>query len=492
MTRYVLSIDCGTTSVRSLAFEAGTGRHQVCASEDVALLFPNPGWVELDPDGLADATIRVTRAAFDWVGAQGGTVVAVGLTNMRETAIAWRRSTGQPVYPAILWMSQQSDPIVARWRAAGYDSLIRERTGCTNHFFWFGSKVAWLLDTHPEARKLAEDGDLAVGTVDSWLLYRLTGGRSHATDVSNGSRYQLMSLAGLSWDDELCETLGIPRRCLPELRPSESHFGNTDAGLFGQEIPITGIVADQQASLFGHGCEDKGDVKATFGTSGVVAVNAGPDATLIDGLVTSVAWEDPSGHTFYEVEGSAFHSGYTIGWLSKRLGTSPPTGLGQSPLGADERVYVLPSFSEMGAPRWPERSGAAITGLGMDTSNEDIMRAAVEAMAFQAYDLFAAMKAAGANQATEVAVDGGGAANDYLCQLLADLFGRDVVRPDVQELTSVGAAKAALRGAGEEAGRYFGQDRDKAQRFRPDSDVSYAQTGYAEWVRLVETVLRKP
>ena len=490
MARFALAIDCGTTSVRSLAFEVDSGRHVVCASEDVALQFPNPGWVELDPNGLADATIRVTKAAFDWVAEQAGTVVTLGLTNMRETAIAWRRSSGQPVYPAILWMSQQSDPIVAEWRAAGLDGLIRERTGATNHFFWFGSKVAWLLSTHPEARKLANEGDLAVGTVDSWLLYRLSGGRSHATDVSNGSRYQLMGLASLAWEDELCQALGIPRSCLPELRPSESHFGLTDAGLFGQEAPITGILADQQASLFGHGCEDKGDVKVTFGTSGVVCVNAGPEATLIDGLVTSVAWEDPSGHTFYEVEGSAFHSGYTIGWLAKHLGTTPPTGLAKSPLGAGERVYVLPSFSEMGAPRWPQRSGAVITGLGMDTSNDDIMRAGVEAMVFQAYDLFAAAKDATADQATEVAVDGGGAGNDYLCQLLADLFGADVVRPEVQELTSVGAAKAALRGAGEPADRFFGQDRAKAERFRPSADVSYVQAGYEEWVRLVETVLR--
>jgi glycerol kinase len=486
----VLAIDCGTTSVRSLAFEVDSGRHEVCASENVPLLFPNPGWVEVDPDVLADATIRVTKAGLDWIGQHGGTAVALGLTNMRETAIAWQRSTKQPVYPGIMWMSQQSDPIVAEWRAEGYDDLIRQRTGCTNHFFWFGSKVAWLLGTHPEARRLAEAGDLAVGTVDSWLLYRLSGGASHATDVSNGSRYQLMSLTGLAWDDELCQALGIPRQCLPELLPSEAPFGVTDAGTFGQQVPITGIIADQQASLFGHGCEDKGDVKATFGTSGVVAVNSGPDAPLIDGLVTSVAWEDPSGHTFYEVEGSAFHSGYTIGWLSQRLGTSPPTVLEKSRLNAGERVYVLPSFSEMGAPRWPRRSGAVITGLGMDTSNDEILRAGVEAMVFQAYDLFAAMEGAGANDATEIAVDGGGAANDYLCQLLADLFNRDVVRPDVQELTSVGAAKAALRGVGEPAGRYFGQNRSLAQRFQPSGDDAYVRSGYDEWVRLVETVLR--
>ncbi len=490
MSRFVIAADCGTTSVRSLAFDVDTGRHQVCHSEPVSLSFPQPGWVEVDPDLLAQVTIRAVRAAVDWVAQSGGTAVALGLTNMRESAFTWQKSTGQIVYPGIMWMSQQSEPVVEEWRAAGLDELIRSRTGLSNHSFFFGSKLAWLLRTKPEAKALADRGDLAAGTLESWLLYRLTGGAVHATDVSNGSRYQFMDLKTRTWDDEMCEALGVPRSTLPDLRPSEYHFGTTDPDVCGQAIPITGIIADQQAALYGHGCEDRGDVKATFGTSGVVALNTGSEAVLPEGLIACVGWEDAAGNSCYETEGSAFHSGYTVGWLRQRFGNAiPEKPRERSHLDPRDRVYILPSFSEMGAPRWPTRRGAVITGLGMDTTPEEITEAAVEAMAFQAYDLFAAMGEVGAGT-KEVAVDGGGAANDVLCQLLADLFGCDVVRPDNTEQTSAGAAKAALRGVGEQADRYFGQDRSRAQRIRPSGDTSYAHGGYAEWVRLIDTVLQ--
>ena len=490
MARYVIAADCGTTSVRSLAFDADTGRQQVCSSEPVSLSHPRPGWVEIDPEEIAQATIRAVRAAFDWVGGENGTALALGLTNMRESAFTWRRSTQQPVYPGIMWMSQQSEPIVEKWRAAGLEELIASRTGLSNHSFFFGSKLAWLLDTDSEARGLAEQGDLAAGTLESWLLYRLTGGAVHATDVSNGSRYQFMDLKTRTWDDELCEKLGVPRAALPEIHPSEHRFGTTDADVCGRAVPITGILADQQASLFGHGCEDRGDVKATFGTSGVVALNTGSEPVLRDGLIACVGWEDGDGNSCYEIEGSAFHSGYTVGWLKERFGDaaagSPPGRSGRDPA---DRVYVLPSFSELGAPRWPTRRGAVITGLGMDTDPAQVVAAACEAMAFQAYDLYAAMGDVGEGT-SELAVDGGGAGNDEICQLLADLFDCDVVRPTNSELTSAGAAKAALRGIGEQADRYFGQDRDRAQRFSPGEDASYAHGGYEEWVRLIETVLR--
>ena len=491
MARFVIAADCGTTSVRSLAFDVGSGTHQVCFSEPVPLSFPQPGWVEIDPEVIAEATVRAVRAAFEWVTQQGGTVAALGLTNMRESAFAWRRSTRQPVYRGVMWMSQQSEPVVEQWRAAGLDGLIRSRTGLSNHSFFFGSKLAWLLGAQPEAMALAERGDLAVGTLESWLLYRLTGGAVHATDVSNASRYQLMDLKTRTWDDELCEALGIPRSTLPDLRPSEYLFGTTDADVCGLAVPITGILADQQASLFGHGCEDPGEVKMTFGTSGVLALNTGPEPVLRDGLIACVGWEDRDGNSCYETEGSAFHSGYTVGWLKQRFGDAAAAASpGRSTRDPQDRVYVLPSFSEMGAPRWPARRGAVITGLGMDTRPAEIVAAAAEAMAFQAYDLFAAMGDAGAGT-TELAVDGGGAANDEICRLLADLFGCDVVRPDNQELTSAGAAKAALRGLGEPADRWFGQDRNRAERISPSDDPSYARDGYAEWVRLIETVLQR-
>ena len=324
MARYVIAADCGTTSVRSLAFDVDTGRHQVCHSEPVSLSFPQPGWVEIDPETIAQATIRSVRAALEWVAQTGGTAVALGLTNMRESAFTWQKSTGQIVYPGIMWMSQQSEPVVEEWRAAGLEELIRSRTGLSNHSFFFGSKLAWLLRTDSDARKLADQGDLAAGTLESWLLYRLTGGAVHATDVSNGSRYQFMDLKTRTWDEEMCEALGVPRSTLPDLRPSEYHFGTTDPDVCGAAIPITGIIADQQAALYGHGCEDRGDVKATFGTSGVVALNTGSEAVLPEGLIACVGWEDAAGNSCYETEGSAFHSGYTVGWLRQRFGNAIP------------------------------------------------------------------------------------------------------------------------------------------------------------------------
>lgn len=491
MARFVIAADCGTTSVRSLAFDADTGAHQVCSSEPVSLSHPRPTWVEIDPEEIAQATVRAVRAAFEWVDDEGGEAVALGLTNMRESAFAWQRSTQQPVHAGVMWMSQQSEPIVEKWREADLEDLIRDRTGLGNHSFFFGSKVAWLLDTEPEVRELAEQGDLAVGTLESWLLYRLTGGAVHATEPSNASRYQFMDLKTLTWDDELCERLGVPRAALPEIRPSEHEFGTTDTDVCGRAVPISGILADQQSSLFGHGCEDRGDVKATFGTSGVVALNTGAQPVLRDGLLACVGWEDDAGNTCYEIEGSAFHSGYTVGWLKERFGEAADApSPGRSARDPEDRVYVLPSFSELGAPRFPSRRGAVVTGLGMDTSPAEVVAAACEAMAFQAYDLFAAMGDV-SDGTTEVVVDGGGAANDELCQLLADLFDCDVVRPTNSELTSAGAAKAALRGIGEQADRYFGQDRSRAERISPGEDRSYAQGGYGEWVRLIETVLQR-
>jgi glycerol kinase len=458
----------------------------------LTLSFPRAGWVEIDPELVVAATAEVLREALDRAAATGRDVAAIGLTNMRETAFAWQPSTQRCVYPGIMWMSEQSEPVVTEWHRAGFDSLIRARTGLTNHSFFFGSKIAWLFEERSDLGHLAEKGDLKVGTVDSWLLYRLTGGAEHRTDVSNGSRYQLMNLSSLRWDEELSRALGIPMKCLPTLCPTESRFGNTDPGICGRAVPITGIVADQQASLYGHGCEDPGDLKITFGTSGVACLNCGEAPRLSEGLVTSVAWQDHSGRTVYEIEGSAFHSGYTVGWLAGRLklADAHDIPIDRSPLAASDRVYFLPSFTTMGAPRWPKGRGAIIAGLAMDTSVHDINRAAIEAMAYQAFDLYSAMSRPGGEETRSVAVDGGGARNDYLCQLLSDLLGVDVIRPAMQELTSAGAAKAAIGGMGLQTDRYFGQDRSQATRFRPASDRSYALEGYHQWSTLVERMLQ--
>lgn len=486
----VLALDCGSHAVRCLAFETETGQSTECASEDIPLSFPRPGWVEVDPEVVASSAIRVVRSALDWAAATNHDVVAISIANMRETAFAWSRSRQQPLHPGVMWMSQQSQPVVERWRAAGLDPFIRERTGLSNDAFFFGSKVAWLLENVPRVARAAEYGDLCVGTVDTWLLHRLTGGREHRTDPSNASRTQLLDIRTGAWSPELCEALGIPIGCLPQVTPSMSSFGVTHPAVCGQEIPLIGVIADQQASLLGHGCETRGTAKATFGTSGVLTVNTGSEVPLIDGLVTSIAWGGGPDGLIYEIEGSAFHSGYTVSWLSERTGHPVRFDIEIDPpsVSPRDRVYVLPSFTVMGAPRWPQGRGAAIIGLAMDTTNSDIMRAGIEAMAFQAYDLLAAMGSAG-DAVTEINVDGGGATNDFLCRLLADLSGREVVRPDIRELTSVGAAKAALRGLGRTIDPYWAQNRSAAERFRPSGTSTYARDGYHRWVELVNAVL---
>lgn len=489
----VLALDCGSHAVRCLAFETETGRSHECASEDIPLSFPLPGWVEVDPEVVASSAIRVVRSALDWAAGANREVIAISIANMRETAFAWSRERQQPLYPGVMWMSQQSAPVVDRWRAAGLDPVIREHTGLSNDAFFFGSKVAWLLENVPRVAAAARDGDLAVGTVDAWLVHRLSGGREHRTDVSNASRTQLLDIRSGAWSPMLCTALGVPLDCLPEVTPSMAPFGVTHAAVCGQEIPLVGVIADQQASLLGHGCETRGTAKATFGTSGVVTVNTGHEVPLMDGLVTSIGWGDCTGELIYEIEGSAFHSGYTMSWLSERTGHPVRFDIDLEPprVSARDRVYVLPSFTVMGAPRWPQGRGAAITGLAMDTTTSDIMRAGIEAMAFQAYDLLAAMGDAG-NAVTELNVDGGGASNDFLCHLLADLSGREVVRPDIRELTSVGAAKAALRGLGHQVEPYWAQNRSAAQRFRPSSGSTYARDGYLRWVELMDAVLGEP
>ncbi len=494
MSEFVLAIDCGSHAVRSIAFDVESGDAVPCGCEDLTLDFPQPGWVEIDANAVVKQAVQVIQQADELLGRQGHTIVALGLTNMRETAFLWDRQTGEPVAPGIMWMSGQSAPVVERWRSEGLDPLIRERTGLANETFFFGSKLAWLLEQRPDLAERARSGELAAGTLDSWLLYALSGGAAHLTDVSNGSRYQLMDLRTLAWDPELADRLGIPLACLPTLCRSMGELARTDPAVCGLEVPVTGLIADQQASLLGHGCESAGAVKATFGTSGVVSLNTGGDIVFREGLVTSVGWTDAEGVTSYEIEGSAFHSGYTVSWIDQITGSTIDRSapMGPSPLEAEDRVYVLPSFTGMGAPRWPTRRGAMIAGLAMDTAPVDVVRAATEAMAFQAYDLLLAMgDALSEGTSGRIVVDGGGASSDYLCRLLAALTGNDVVRPRIQELTSLGAAKAALRGAGREAPVDFGQRASEVERFSPDQGLThYGRAGFARWVDLIEQNLR--
>ena len=479
---HIVAIDCGTQSVRCLIVDVNTGRHVIGATEPIVLQRFGPDCIEVDADHLADATVRVLRATLAM---REQPPIAIAITNMRETATCWSRETGRPVHNGITWMSNQSQNIVQRWDDEGLAPLIRDRTGLSNHSFFFGSKIAWLFDRHPDVKREAENGLLAVGTVESWLLHVLTGGAVHATDLSNASRYQLLNLSTLNWDEEVAHALGIPLAVLPELRPTSDRFGITDESLVGMRVPITGMIGDQQASLLGHGALNVGDAKATFGTSCVVCVNLGPTPALAPGLVTSIAWSDRPNEAVYEMEGSAFHSGYTMAWLARMLSMPIPEQkvFEHSTLTANRRVTVVPAFSGMGAPTWLSGTGATISGLTMDTDPTDIFRAGVESMAYQAFDLISAMPIT-AGSGLSLSVDGGAASNDYLCQSLADLSGRTILRPPTRELTGLGAAVAAARTLDIPMRTDCLVD-TASERFLPRSDPSYMRDGFAHWKRTV-------
>jgi glycerol kinase len=477
----VLAIDCGTQSVRCLLIDPLTGGYQVGASEKLALLVKGPQQIEIDPIELVAATVRVLRATLARCEQPP---ICIGITNMRESAVAWSLESGLPVHDGIMWMSQQSQNIVARWDREGLGPLIRERTGLNNHTFFFGSKIAWLFNERPDLAVAAGNGKTAVGTIDSWLLFALTGGTVHATDHSNASRYQLLNLASLGWDEQLAEALGIPLAALPVIQPSSSSFGFTDPQRTGYRIPITGMIGDQQASLLGHGCEQPGDTKATFGTSCVVSSNLGKTPSAGKGLVTSVAWSDSTAGAIYEMEGSAFHCGYTMSWLARVLSLPANSEIepDRSALPAERRVYLVPSFTELGAPTWRQGTGAILSGLLMDSGPPDIVRAGIEAMAFQAFDLLNAMPHSITGK--PLSVDGGGAGNNYMCQLLADLSQATIVRPPSRELTALGAARIAVRTLGEDLlnPATMGGSPDY---FTPSPESSYALEGFQHWKELI-------
>lgn len=486
----IVAIDCGTQSVRCLIVDVETGAHRVGASEPIILARSGIDAIEVDPLHLVQATVRVLRATLALC---RQTPISLAITNMRETAIAWSRETGQPVHDGIMWMSQQSQTIVQRWDRDGLSPLIRERTGLSNHTFFFGSKIAWLLDANPDLERQAQAGKIAVGTVDAWLLYVLSGGRTHATDVSNASRYQLLNLRTLQWDPDLSDALRIPIAALPLVKPTSADFGFTDARFTGVRIPITGMIGDQQASLLGHDCVQIGDAKATFGTSCVVGVNLGRRPAEAAGLVTSVAWADNETEAVYEMEGSAFHSGFTMTWLTRVLSlpSAAQDQVTRSAMPPNRRVTVVPSFTEMGAPTWLKGNGASISGLTMDTAPADILRAGIESMAYQAFELVSAAPLV-TNQDRALSVDGGAANNDYLCQTMADLTGRVVMRPPSCELTGFGAARAAAATLGIDIPTVATTaDRSRiSDRFIPSEDTAYAAEGFAHWQETVRKHLR--
>jgi len=480
--QYVLALDQGTTSSRALLFDReGT----VCstAQREFDQIFPQPGWVEHDPEQIASSQIVAAQEALAQAGARPGDVAAIGIANQRETTIVWNRETGKPVHNAIVWQDRRTADFCEQLRSEGHTLMIQQRTGLLIDSYFSASKISWILDNVPGARSLAEAGKLAFGTVDSWLVWRLTGGRVHATDASNASRTMLFNIHTGDWDRELLQLFRVPPSMMPSVRSSSEIYGEVSAqGL--ERIPLAGMTGDQQAALFGQRCIRPGLTKNTYGTGCFMLQNTGRRAVpSTNRLVTTVAWKIAD-VTEYALEGSVFVGGAVVQWLRDGLGLirkSEDIEALASSVPDNGGVYFVPAFVGLGAPHWDSYARGSIFGLTRGTTAGHLARAAVESIAFQVADLLDAMRRDSGDTVQELRVDGGAAANDNLMQFQADILGVPVVRPAVIETTALGAAYLAGLAVG-----FWGSDMDAAaggkdRHFEPRMPASEARSLRERW-----------
>lgn len=449
--RTVLAIDQGTTSTRAMLFDAA-GRPRGIAQKEFRQFYPAPGWVEHDPEEIWASTVEMGRRALAEGKVAAREVAAIGITNQRETTVIWERKTGRPIHNAIVWQDRRTADACRRLAADGLGELVEARTGLLLDPYFSATKIAWLLDHVPGARAKAEAGELAFGTIDSFLLWRLTGGRSHATDLTNASRTLLLDIHRQAWDSELLAAFGVPQALLPRLLPNVAAFGETEPAHFGAAIPVTGMAGDQQAAGVGQACLAPGMIKATYGTGAFILLNTGTVAVRSrHKLLTTIAFRLADGPAHYAVEGSIFVAGAAVQWLRDKLGLIRHAGESEAlATGLDDNrgVYLVPAFTGLGAPYWDPDARGAILGLTRDSGPAEIVRAALEAVAYQTHDLMAAMAADGAGQPTALRVDGGMVKNDWLLQFLADVLALPVARSAVAETTALGAAYLAGLGSG--------------------------------------------
>lgn len=486
---YILALDQGTTSSRAIVFDL-EGQPQAMAQQEFAQHFPQPGWVEHDPLEIWQTQLQVAREAIQQAAIQANEIVAIGITNQRETTVLWERATGKPVHRAIVWQDRRTASICDDLRKSGYEGLFRQKTGLLLDAYFSGTKVKWLLENVPGLRERAGKGDLCFGTIDSWLIYNLTGGRVHATDVSNASRTLLFNLHTLRWDEHLAGILGIPKAVLPDVRPSAGLFGETIPELFGVAIPIAGVAGDQQAALFGQACFTPGMAKNTYGTGCFMLMHTGQEQVVSqNGLLTTVAWQLEGEPPEYALEGSVFVAGAVVQWLRDGLGiiqTSSEVESLARQVSNTEGVYLVPAFVGLGAPYWDPYARGAIVGLTRGTSKAHLARAALEAIAYQSRDVLEAMEADSRLQLSELRVDGGATVNDFLMQFQSDILGTPVVRPQVTETTALGAAYLAGVGVGMLTRAQIAQRWAMQKRFEPAMSSEERARLYSGWKRAVE------
>ncbi|MCI5952535.1 MAG: glycerol kinase GlpK [Anaerostipes sp.] len=445
MAKYVMALDAGTTSNRCILFNE---KGEICsvAQKEFTQYFPKPGWVEHDPEEIWSTQYAVALEAMQKLNITADQVAAIGITNQRETTIVWDKTTGEPVYNAIVWQCRRTSEYCDSLKEKGLSDKFREKTGLLIDAYFSGTKVKWILDNVEGARERAEAGDLLFGTVETWLIWKLTKGRVHVTDYSNASRTMLFNIKDLKWDDEILAELDIPKSMLPEAKPSSCIYGSTEASLFGVEIPIGGAAGDQQSALFGQTCFTPGEAKCTYGTGAFLLMNTGTEPVYSDnGLVTTIAW-GLDGEVNYALEGSIFVAGAAIQWLRDEMrlvDSSPDSEYMATKVDDTNGCYVVPAFTGLGAPYWDQYARGTIVGITRGVNKYHVIRATLESLAYQVSDVLTAMEADSGIRLATLKVDGGASANNFLMQFQADMLGANVNRPRCVETTAMGAAYLA-------------------------------------------------
>ena len=445
MGKYIIALDQGTTSSRCILFNK-KGENMSSVQIEYPQIFPKPGWVEHDPMAIWHTTLAALQQAMEKIGATASDIAGIGITNQRETTVVWDKATGKPVYNAIVWQCRRTAPMIDELKAEGYENYIRKTTGLLPDAYFSGTKIKWILDHVEGARARAEKGELLFGTIDTWLIWNLSGGKVHVTDYTNASRTMIYDIHHLCWDKQLLDILDIPETMLPEVKPSSCIYGYTDPALTGGQIPIAGAAGDQQSALFGQCCFEPGSAKNTYGTGCFLLMNTGKDAIESrNGLLTTIA-ASLDEHVDYALEGSVFIAGAAIQWLRDSLGiiqkSSESEGLARS-VEDTAGGYVVPAFTGLGAPYWDQYARGVVVGITRGFTKAHFVRATLESLAYQAYDILKAMEKDAGIELKDLRVDGGACANDFLMQFQADLLDENVLRPQVIETTALGAAYLA-------------------------------------------------
>ncbi len=486
--KYILALDQGTTSSRAILFNK-EGSIVATEQKEFTQIYPKPGWVEHNAQEIWQTQLGVAKAVLANNNVSASDIAAIGITNQRETTLIWDKNTGEPIHNAIVWQDRRTASICDALKAKGLESHVQMNTGLVIDAYFSGTKVHWLLENVPGARVKAEKGDLLFGTIDTWLIWKLTGGKKHVTDYTNASRTLLYNIKSLEWDAKMLDELNIPKGILPEVRPSSEIYGETEEYLFGGAIPIAGVAGDQQAALFGQACYEEGMAKNTYGTGCFLLMNTGERPVVSkSGLLTTIAW-GIDGKVYYALEGSVFIAGAAIQWLRdglKLIDEAPDSEFFAMKVPSTDGVYVVPAFAGLGAPYWDMYARGAIFGLTRGTTKAHLIRATLEALAYQTRDVLGAMESDSGVELTELRVDGGACANNLLMQFQSDILGVPVQRPSVIETTALGAAYLAGLAVGYWKKSEITKNWQLDEAFEPTMPPNEQEKLYSGWLKAVE------